>query len=83
MIKVFGVCGEPLNAGVLFVGPRQKAAWSPNGELSSALGCVVDWESAAHPSDPWPKDQAKAAREIWKMPPRKAVRRPAAPRRTY
>ena len=58
MADTLGVWAEPLGSGVAFVGPSGRRSWSPMGSLSSALGFVVGHEVAAHPWDPWAKEDA-------------------------
>jgi hypothetical protein len=74
VIVVTGVAAEPFRGGSFFLGPQHKFAWSPVGELSSALGYVVAWDVAMHPWDPWPLE-----RRLVFPPPPKRKRRPAAP----
>lgn len=78
-----GVAAEALLGGAIFVGPRGKTAWSPQGHLSSALGCVVGWDVTAHPSDPWPLDRSTVAHALWSRPARPRAARPAQRKRAH
>lgn len=84
MSEVLGVAAEPCRDGSFFLGPQRRLAWSPTGQLSSALGCVVAWDVAAHPWDPWPIDRALPPPERQKAAPRKRkAAAPARPRRGF
>jgi hypothetical protein len=74
MNDMLGVASEPVNAGVLFVGPARRAAWSPVGSLSDSLSYVVRREPAVHPWDAWPNAKDPRQDICPPLPKRRASR---------